>query len=660
MRKHIAFYAVLIATLLPLSTYGLVFVNAQGVNWSTDANYGLNWNYVDQSTLTSSTAQNLNLQWVFPVPAAPAPYQGDEGVAITPLVEQGFAYMLTNYHHLFAVNIQTGAIIWEKQLNVTVNNPYFFGPQFTGHYHNQNLIYSTHTLGRPLIWVITDNYTIYAFNADSGDLVLEFQAQVPNHGSDGNLGYYDSLTPTGFLDDQRGIFVIGTSVSEGTDAGRGFLLGYDVTTNPPTLKWMTPVIPPQDGSNPNWDIQQVQSMTGAWIFNGTGAVNLKTLPQSQLNATLYDDWGFARYSNGTNSFAGAGLAWGGPWAENSSTGLLFVGTTNESPDFNATFRPGPDLWGDSILAVDVTTGKLVWAFQTMPHDLQDYDCSWGVILANNEVIKGCKNGYVFGLNPDTGALNWFFNPPTIVRENSSVLNPLSSSDMTKPYSCYPLPSPCNQNPSGSGGIESDPAYNPQTGLVYVGTYNSPSSIGIENVAPTPGAELGGYGANTFGTEAYDNTTIWALNAANGQPVWNYNISNVGFRGGISTSGDLVFVPSIDGHLIILNAKTGAEIQKRLIGGPLEQQPAIATDTSGNVLVIQPVGSDNLGLFASVVPGDVVALSVSPSVTPGGTPPPSGVSLGLFYGVVVVAVILAVVAGVAVAMSRRKTSAVKPA
>ncbi len=671
MKARIFITAILISAIIPMSTISLIGIAATTqVNWSTNANYGLNWNYINQSVITQSSVKQLTLQWAFPTPAAPDPYAGHEGVCCTPLIENGVAYMLTNYHHVYALDLATGAILWQSQFEVNVNNTGIFLPfsnsGAAGHYHNQNMFYSTHVLGRPLIWVISDNYTVYAFDANLGTLVLSFTPKLPLHGQDGNLGYYDDLTPVGFLDDQRGILVIGTSVSEGTDAGRGFLIAYNVNQNPPSLMWMTPVIPPQDGSNPNWDLQQVQSMVGAWIFNGTGAVNLKALPTSVLNATLYDDWGFAKYSNSTNSFAGAGLSWGGPWAENQSSGLLYVGTTNESPDFNATFRPGPDLWGDSELAVNIQTGALVWGFQSWPHDLQDYDCSWAAVLTTAQInganqgvlVKGCKDGIVYGLNPSTGALLWFFNPPSIARQDASALNPLSSADMHKPYSCYPKPSPCPQNPSGTGGIESDPAYDPQTGLVYYGTYNSPSSIGIEAVAPTPGVPLGTFGANTFGTEANDNTTIWAINVATGKPVWSYFVPNVGFRGGMTATGNLLLVPLLNGYLNILNANNGSVIAQQLIGGPLEQQPSIGTDSNGHMVIVQPVGSDNLGLFSAVVPGDVIALTPAVTTPPQVVTTTQGISPTLFYGVVVVAIILAVIA-IALGTVGRRRSTPKP-
>src|SRR5207249_7100249 len=204
------------------------------------------------------------------------------------------------------------------------------------------------------------------------------------------------------------------------------------------------LVPPQDGSDPNWSIKSVQNMSHAYIFDGQKAVDLKALSPSQLNAMLFRDWGNFGF-NGTNSYAGAGPGWGGSWALDPSTGIAYVGTAQPSPDWNATTRPGPNLWSDSVMAIDVTTGKLVWAFQTTAHDLWDWDCSWSVMLANatvngqmtKVVYKACKNGYFYALDAATGNMLWYFNPPNINSTQHSQLNdPLKTPDLTKGWSTY--------------------------------------------------------------------------------------------------------------------------------------------------------------------------------------------------------------------------------
>src|SRR5580704_2569332 len=111
------------------------------------------------------------------------------------------------------------------------------------------------------------------------------------------------------VDQNHGIVVSSAESGSSAGTGRCFYRGWNVLVTPPQLLWTTFCTPPQPGGNlpvdPSWDIQQVQNMTGAEIFYpgpqyngggpipGTAVVNLKSLSQSQLNATLYNDWGYA-------------------------------------------------------------------------------------------------------------------------------------------------------------------------------------------------------------------------------------------------------------------------------------------------------------------------------------------------------------------------------
>ena len=665
------------AVIIPMSGVSLVTASAQSssVNWGTDGNYGQNWNYVSQSQLNSSTSSGLHLSWVFPVPPAPPPSQAT-GISTTPVVENGIAYFITNYATLFAVDSSTGALLWSHHIvppTVSgVANCFLANCQ---HYHNSDIFYSTKLLGQPLIWFLYESgfpYTIYAFNAISGSVVVNYTMPISN--LPGVRGTYALSGRDAILDQQSGTLIIGTgSISEAASIARGFFIGVDVATNPPHIVWETPVMPPQDGSNPNWDVQSINNMSHAWIFNGTAAVNLKALSPSVLNATFYNDWALSTYYNGTNSFAGTSTGWGGPWAVDPTTGIAYVTTDQASPDWNATFRPGPNLWSDSVIAVNITNGNFIWAFQATPHDLQDYDCSWSVLLANatlsngqtrQEVLKGCKNGYFYALNPTNGSLLWYFNPPNIIRENTQIANPLNRTQMTKPWEFYPASSGY-QNPCDTGGFESDPSYNPATGLVYVAAYNCAQKVSILPVAPTPGVPYNSMGLNlAAATTPVYNTTIWALNAVTGQAVWHYFIPNQGYRGGTATTGNLLIVPLVNGSITVLNAADGSFVNNILVGAGMDTQPAIASNTNGQITLFQPIGSSGgLGIFgAALVPGDLVALTVKApvvqTVTKTVTGPSTGISPTLFYGVAGIAAVLAIIAIGLGVVSRRRPAAGK--
>ena len=136
-----------------------------------------------------------------------------------------------------------------------------------------------------------------------------------NNSLTGNFGLYGNGHPWVVIDEKHGVLVTGSGGTEGTDSARGFFEGFDITATPPKLLWRTFLMPPQDGSNPNWSLQSVQNMTNAWIYDPTNnsAINLKTLPNSTQYSMLYNDWGKDGF-NGTHSYGGVGVGWGGSWA----------------------------------------------------------------------------------------------------------------------------------------------------------------------------------------------------------------------------------------------------------------------------------------------------------------------------------------------------------
>ena len=635
-----------------------------------DGNFPFNWDYSPQTAINVTSVDTLDLKWLFPLPDPRIPSTLGTSVIITPIIAQGTVYYITSSDELIAQSADTGQLSWSKNLSLNYDYPGIGvlpeSLNLQGHYHA--LWYTTLVRDQPLIWVAADNYTVFALNAASGAQVLKVDylpVDVP-----GNYGYYDPGGKQLIIDQDRGIMTVTNSDSEGTDAGRGFFEAWNVTASPPTLMWRTFIMPPQDGSNQFWSIHSVENASYAWVFNGTAQINLKALPNSTLYGMLYGDWGDFGF-NGQQSFAGTDGGWGGSDAYDPQTGLVYVGTGQPSPDWNATTRPGLDLWSSSVLAIDETTGRIVWGFQTSPHDLSDYDCSWSVMLANatvdgqaqKVVMKGCKNGYFYALDAATGKMLWYFDAPSIERTAASeILDPTNRSDMVKPWADYPSVEPYVQNPCHSGGIESDPAYDPVNNIAVVVTYNCPQWVSI---TPTvgPGVPYGSFGQDLSyeGPSLPWNTTVWAISVDTGKPLWEYPIPDIGFRGGVDITGGLVLVPAADGYLRAINEETGRLVLQKNLGSALCTQPAIGQDATGEELLVFPVcnGNDDPGL--PITNGVMVALAPTlPTTSASATTSvvtsfvtSSGVSTAAFLSVTAVAALLAVATGVLAARRRRR-------
>jgi len=120
-------------------------------------------------------------------------------------------------------------------------------------------------------------------------------------------------------------------------------------------------------------------------------------------------WSWEPLAPDTASRAGAANAWA-PLSVDAARGLVFVPTSSPSPDFYGAARPGPNAHSDSVVALRAADGSLAWAFQTVKHDVWDYDVPSQPTLArlsldgsaHDAVLAATKQGFVFVLDRATG------------------------------------------------------------------------------------------------------------------------------------------------------------------------------------------------------------------------------------------------------------------
>ena len=111
--------------------------------------------------------------------------------------------------------------------------------------------------------------------------------------------------------------------------------------------------------------------------------------------------------------AGHANVWA-PMSADDARGLVFLPTTSPSPDFWGGKRPGNNEHANSVVALKSETGELAWSFQTVHHDVWDYDLPAQPTLARIDtgdgmrdvVIQPTKQGFVFVLDRDTGKPVW--------------------------------------------------------------------------------------------------------------------------------------------------------------------------------------------------------------------------------------------------------------
>ena len=123
-------------------------------------------------------------------------------------------------------------------------------------------------------------------------------------------------------------------------------------------------------------------------------------------------WSFDPLVHG-GIIAGHANVWA-PMSVDEARGLVFLPTSSPSPDFWGGKRPGNNDYANSVVALRAETGERVWSYQTVHHDVWDYDLPAQPTLARIDagegprdvVIQPTKQGFVFVLDRDTGKPIW--------------------------------------------------------------------------------------------------------------------------------------------------------------------------------------------------------------------------------------------------------------
>jgi glucose dehydrogenase len=324
-----------------------------------------------------------------------------------------------------------------------------------------------------------------------------------------------------------------------------------------------------------------------------GKIFVSTVPVSGIAAyrggdrgvlyALHEDTGEVAWSFDT---VDSGDLWGNPdvnsgggsWyppAIDLASGRMFWGIANPAPfpgtaAFpNGTSRPGPNLYTNSLVALDVASGALDWFQQAIPHDIFDHDLVHALLVdvragggTRRIAVATGKGGKVIGHDVDSGAVLW--TTPVGIHQND---------DLTE------LPGPTVVLPGTFGGVLTPPAA--ADGVVYVATLNAPSTY-----EPTVPEIIGG-DVGTMDGE------VVAIDAASGAVLWDTTVAGDP-TGGATVVNDLVLTATLQGQVLALDRASGAIVWTWDAPGGINGWPAVAGD-----LIAWPVGLPNPALLVGL-------------------------------------------------------------
>lgn len=322
--------------------------------------------------ITPANVARLEVAWVYHT--RDMDVQVDKGrppaLEDTPLMVDGTMYVLTPPGHIIALDPANGHARWVFDAHVDLKGGY-------GDFASRGLaVWLDHsaspgTACRRRIIAATIDARLLELDAEKGSVCAPFGRDGVVNLRDGlrtppeYFAEYEETSPPTVVND---VIVVGSAIADNhrTEAPSGEVRAFDVRTG--ALRWSWDPVP-QDSTDPAW---------ATWVG-----------PRAHMT--------------------GAANAWP-PVAADPAHDLVVVPTGSPSVDYYGGTRLGDNRYGNSVIALQASTGRRLWAYQTVHHDLWDYDNASPPLLTTLQlngrdvpaVLQATKTGQLFVLNRDTG------------------------------------------------------------------------------------------------------------------------------------------------------------------------------------------------------------------------------------------------------------------
>lgn len=324
--------------------------------------------YSPLSDITPVNVADLEVAWSYRTGDWSTHGDGKAGTAFesTPVMVDGTVYVITPRSRVIALDAETGLERWAFDAGLDVSDTHHTMVTSRGlSFWSDPAAAPAGTCARRVVFASYDA-RLFTLDADTGVPCGDFgdDGEVDlGYGIDrieGRRGMFKQTAPPAVIDD---LVVVGSSIfdSHHADAPSGSVRAFDVRTG--ELRW-------------SWEpLIHAETVVGSGETVSVGAANTW--------ATITPD---------------------------PEHGLLFVPTGSPSPDHYGGLRPGDNAHANSLVALDASSGEVVWSFQLVHHDLWDYDLPSPPALVEIQrdgvdvpaVVQTTKMGYVFVFHRLTG------------------------------------------------------------------------------------------------------------------------------------------------------------------------------------------------------------------------------------------------------------------
>jgi quinoprotein glucose dehydrogenase len=511
-------------------------------DWPSHNLDGANSRFSTLDQIRRENADRLGLKWTFNVRAS-SPLGSQ-----TPLVVDGVMYFNSG-STLYAVDASAGKAKWVTELQ----------PSFEG-------------VGRGPVY---------------GDGTIYGVARAQMFAVDAKTG--KPLESFG----RNGVLPVVKEALDFTDPGK-----YPASFDPTTIGFQIQSSPAYFNGTVYLGLAQADSLINGGLIVAldakTGRMKwaFRTIPQGPKD----DGWELAK-----DTWSGSQRLGGGIWTQpaiDPALGLLYANVSNPSPNYDGSSRKGTNLFTNSIVALSLATGKLMWHYQAIHHDIWDWDLMTGPTLfdvaVNGKPVKAlaslAKTCYVYMLDRESGQpifpivetpvptltdmpgeQAWPTQPiPYSARHvpqqpfcatYPEVTDPELAKRRRPSFHPYQVGEFLIMSPGLSGGPNrGSSSFSPRTGLLYVTGKNDAWSARVKPVGESLKPGLGSPGhyeniAETATTGMEKTQNIAAFNPATGDLVWVTKLAATTNGGNLVTAGDVLF-QGVGRSFYALDATTG--------------------------------------------------------------------------------------------------------
>jgi alcohol dehydrogenase (cytochrome c) len=502
--------------------------------------------YSKLTQITRENVKDLRMVWAMALGGMQDVGQNGPESELNPLIDNGFMYTSDGWGTIYKIDARQP----NRGQFVWVTDP---GVPHEGNTSRSRGI----ALWEDKVIANLPDGRVIAINRDNGEIVWDKKMMTKNE-----FGNQERFLTAPLVADGKVLVQNGA----GDGGTRGWVAGLDVNTGNELWRWYT-VPKPGDPGSQTWKDDH-----NAWKTGGGGI------------------WQTGSYDVEQN--------------------LYIVGTGNPFPIYDPQFRPGDNLYTNSVVALDVATGKMKWHFQYTPNDSWDFDEA-GVFMLYDTKINGAqrkvvghfaRNGFFYTLDRTNGRfiaaekyvnhLNWTkgidpetgkpldYNPKLDVQIYNPEARALRGDG--KKRSC----------PTWHGGVAHQPmAFNPVKNIAY--------GVGTEGCFTQNGAAVGSLGKDGgIDTKAsqprqYESDLYYgsmtAFDAVNHKVIAKA-VTDIEVRSGaLATAGGVVFTALQDGWIVAYNDETLQELWRFNVGTPLKGAPVTYAIGPKQYLAVQAGG-----------------------------------------------------------------------